>query len=209
MVTILKNSIFRNFFFLLAANIIVKVIGFFTSVVVARSFSVEEYGVYRWYSVLLGYLVLTINFGFDVYFYNLYFQKKFPLEKILAIQLKTRFIFGSLIYLFTIFIGSHLIYNIDYKVYKVTFYILMTQLISFDVIPCYLAGAFANPINIWGDYKNYLIVVSVGAIINFILNLVLIPKYGINGAIISTILAEVFVFLTALIYWIKFRGKLI
>ncbi|MGB9763467.1 MAG: polysaccharide biosynthesis C-terminal domain-containing protein [Minisyncoccia bacterium] len=85
----------------------------------------------------------------------------------------------------------------------------MTQLISFDVIPCYLAGAFANPINIWGDYKNYLIVVSVGAIINFILNLVLIPKYGINGAIISTILAEVFVFLTALIYWIKFRGKLI
>jgi len=410
---ILKNNILRNFIYLTGSNIIAKLIGFMTTIIVARIFSVEDYGIYKWYSTIIGYLLLLINFGFDVYFFKLIFDKKLFYEQILAIQLKSRIFFGIILYLFSIFIAVYFIeisrneilfiilsfqlilyiFNIDvifkikekfkflsfltiiqslfnlllvilfvqsssniiylsivvvsvnlfsiiiswvflkintivefnkiirfYKkfnfsyilthlkksivinlsffmisiyysldslmlgifstksdvaIYSVAYafilmaimptgmlynafspklsknkynkktffeYIISTTLLgivififllltykylilytygekylssvevlfylTFNIIPCYLAGAFANPINLWGDYKKYLFIVSTGAIGNFVGNLIFIPLFGIKGAIFTTILSEVLVFLFAFIYWVKHKELL-
>lgn len=409
----LTNRIIKDFIYLTGSNLISKVIGFITTIIVAKTISVNDYGTYKWYSTIISYLILLINFGFDIYFYKLILNKNFSIEKVLAIQLKSRLIFGSIIYLLTVLMGyymidnfndrllffilsfqiysfiinmeifikiksffsflsistvmksllvlllvfifvkdekdiiklalimvfsdlisniiywfylkiklnldikeviksfknlklKHILYHlknsmvinlsffmisiyynldslmlgifmtkVDVAIYSVAYsfilvaimptgilynvfspelaknvydkkvlkkYILSTTILgififsflllthkylimlsygekylpsidvlfylSFDIIPCYLAGAFANPINLWGDYKKYLLIVSSGAIGNFVGNLILIPKYGINGAILTTILSEVLVFIFALRYWIKNKGLL-
>ena len=48
--------------------------------------------------------------------------------------------------------------------------------------------------------KEFTISVFVGAIINFGINLILIPKYGAIGAAIGTIIAELFVTIVQLLY---------
>jgi O-antigen/teichoic acid export membrane protein len=410
---LIKNKIFINFISLTGSNVVAKLIGFLATIIIAKVLSVNDYGVYKWYSVIIGYFILLINFGFDVYFYKLIFNKNFSLEKIIAIQLKSRVIFGSLIYVVSVIAANYFIENF---IYKILFFILSLQIIfyifnieilikikekfiflsiytiiksilnlllvfyfiknqndiiilstivifinfitvighwfyiiqkfkislkkilyyigslkfnyiikhlkkslvinlsffmisiyynldslmlglfktnsdvaiysvayafilmaimptgmlysafspklskniynkqvffqyivstiilgvvifvfllftykylilytygkkyeasieilfylSFNIIPCYLAGAFANPINLWGDYKKYLFIVSMGAIGNFIGNLIFIPLYGIKGAIFTTILSEVLVFIFAIRYWIKHKELL-
>ena len=44
--------------------------------------------------------------------------------------------------------------------------------------------------NVFGKNKEYTISVCVGAVVNFILNLILIPKYSALGAVIATVSAE-------------------
>jgi O-antigen/teichoic acid export membrane protein len=405
---ILDKKLIFKFINLIGSVLLAKMISFITAIIIARTLSVYDYGIYKWYSTIIGYFILLINFGFDVYFYKLIIHKKFSIEKVLAIQLKSRLFFGTTIYLLVILIGSYFIkdsnnkllffilalqiliyainteiilkikeyfsflslytifqaiftlllvimfirhyedviklaliivlvnlisnvicglyiknktnfniskfvnlfkklkfkyvyahlkksiivnlsffmisiyYNLDslmlgifrtnievaiysvayvflllaimptnilYTVYSPTLsennykkrifykYVLSTVFLgiivfvfllltykylilisygekylssvnvlfylSFDIIPCYLAGAFANPINLWGDYKNYLFIVSIGAISNFVGNLIFIPVYGINGAIFTTILSEILVFIFAFLYWIK------
>lgn len=76
--------------------------------------------------------------------------------------------------------------------------------LSFNVLTSYAAGAFANPINIWGQYIQYLWIVSVGAGVNILLNLLLIPHYGILAAVGTTIFSELVVAFSASI--IVLRG---
>jgi len=115
-------------------------------------------------------------------------------------------ILGIIVFVFLLLSYKYLILLAYGKKYfssiEVLFYL------SFNIIPCYLAGAFANPINLWGDYKKYLLIVSIGAIGNFIGNLIFIPLYGIRGAIFTTILSEVLVFFFAFMYWIKHKELL-
>lgn len=75
--------------------------------------------------------------------------------------------------------------------------------LSFNLISCYAAGAFANPINAWGYNKDYLFIVTIGALANFIGNIILIPSFGIKAAIVTTIMSEVIVFMLALFWYIR------
>jgi O-antigen/teichoic acid export membrane protein len=77
------------------------------------------------------------------------------------------------------------------------------KLLSFNVLSSYAAGAFANPINVWGYHKDYLFIVSMGALTNFIGNLIFIPKYGITAAIATTIISEIVVFILAFFWSIR------
>ncbi|AFZ66498.1 membrane protein involved in the export of O-antigen and teichoic acid [Deinococcus peraridilitoris DSM 19664] len=65
------------------------------------------------------------------------------------------------------------------------------MILSFNILSSYLAGALANPINMWGAHVVYLRIVAVGAVLNIALNLIAIPMLGINGAIFATIASEV------------------
>jgi O-antigen/teichoic acid export membrane protein len=77
------------------------------------------------------------------------------------------------------------------------------KLLSFNVLSSYAAGAFANSINVWGYHKDYLFIVSMGALTNFIGNLIFIPKYGITAAIATTIISELVVFALAFFWSIR------
>ena len=81
----------------------------------------------------------------------------------------------------------------------------LLKVLCIDLVPCYLAGALANPINAWGNYNSYFKVVMIGGLFNIISNFFIIPIYGYYGAVITTILSEVIVFIVALIWWTKKR----
>lgn len=73
-------------------------------------------------------------------------------------------------------------------------------LLSLNVLTSYLAGAFANPVNAWGHYGVYLRIVAGGALANIVLNLLMIPRYGITGAVLTTIASEVIVAILAIAF---------
>ncbi len=52
--------------------------------------------------------------------------------------------------------------------------------------------------------KSYIVTVFLGAAVNFVLNYILIPRYGAYGAAIGTLVAEIVVALMQTIYVIKF-----
>jgi O-antigen/teichoic acid export membrane protein len=60
--------------------------------------------------------------------------------------------------------------------------------------------ALAHLLIAWGENRSYLFVVSSGAAVNIVLNFVLIPLYGINGAAIATVCAEAAVCVAAWYY---------
>jgi O-antigen/teichoic acid export membrane protein len=57
--------------------------------------------------------------------------------------------------------------------------------------------AFANPLLAWNKQNTYMKVITGGAITNLLFNFLLIPKFGIGGASVATILAEMAVFSVA------------
>lgn len=105
----------------------------------------------------------------------------------------------SIIIFILLFVFSRYLILITYGE-KYSESIPVLKLLSFNVLFSYAAGAFANPINVWGYHKNYLFIVSMGALTNFIGNLIFIPKYGIMAAISTTIISEFVVFALAF-FW--------
>lgn len=66
--------------------------------------------------------------------------------------------------------------------------------------------ALANPLLAWKQEKRYLRVVAAGAVINVALNIALIPRFGIAGAAVATLCAEVAVFAASLRSFAILRG---
>jgi O-antigen/teichoic acid export membrane protein len=62
-------------------------------------------------------------------------------------------------------------------------------IISFAVIFQFLNVLFVSPLYVLGKDKQFLFAVMSGAIVNVILNLILIPKYSIYGAAYATIIS--------------------
>jgi O-antigen/teichoic acid export membrane protein len=76
--------------------------------------------------------------------------------------------------------------------------ILALTLLLWSVCTVFINIPFATCLLASGRQVNYLICVSIGAGINFVLNFILIQKYSLNGAAVATIVTEVIV-LTLLI----------
>lgn len=68
--------------------------------------------------------------------------------------------------------------------------VLLGLALSFAVFGCYYTQGI---LVIQGREKDFFIATVLSALINIILNLVLIPQMGINGAAITTLIAEMFV----------------
>lgn len=69
------------------------------------------------------------------------------------------------------------------------------QYLSLNVLACYVAGGIVNPLNLWGFYKEFCILVLISAVFNICANYYLIPVFGISAAIFTTIASEVIVIL--------------
>jgi O-antigen/teichoic acid export membrane protein len=73
------------------------------------------------------------------------------------------------------------------------------QILLFTTMIIYFNVALANPLLAWGREKEYLLIVGAGACINIVLNISLIPRYGIIGAALATCAAETVVFFVSLL----------
>lgn len=196
---ILKKSIFINLSFIMITiyyNLDTIMLG-----ILKDSYNVAIYS--SAYSFLL-LSILPTSVLYTVY--SPLLAKNIYSKEILKKYIKYTISLGFIVFLGVLILHKYLILlTYGYK-YKESIPILL--FLSLDIIPCYIAGALANPINVWGHYKDYLYVVSSGAIINFLGNLILIPMIGIYGAISTTILSEIFVAIFAIIFWMKNKGLL-
>ena len=86
------------------------------------------------------------------------------------------------------------------------------QILSVAIFFAVLGGALANCVNLPNKKEGTnLIGTSLSAIVNFTINLIAVPLFGINGAAFTTLLAELFVFIYLLfsmkMYWVYLDWK--
>jgi len=71
--------------------------------------------------------------------------------------------------------------------------VIPLRLLSLDIIAVFISITFAQPLLLLGKEKKYLSIVAWSAGLNLLLNLFLIPLYGMTGAALTTIFAETLV----------------
>lgn len=75
-------------------------------------------------------------------------------------------------------------------------------LLANGMIVC-MSIIFGNPLTVWGKQKFHAMVLSLGAVTNIVLNMLLIPVYSYNGAALATLVSEVVVFIGVTFVFIK------
>ena len=78
---------------------------------------------------------------------------------------------------------------------------LVTSILIINQCLIFLFSPFAYPLIARNKHNKFLKSVSIGAVVNLILNLVLIPDYGILGAAIATLASELLVGISQLYYF--------
>ncbi len=99
---------------------------------------------------------------------------------------------GLIISLF-IFFTSHIVIQIIFGD-KYIGAIIPLMLLALNIIVISVNIFFGNPLTVWGKQKVYSVAITIGAIVNVVLNIILIPKYSYNGAAFATLLSEAIVF---------------
>lgn len=79
------------------------------------------------------------------------------------------------------------------------------RILSVSMMLVYINVTYISPLSVWGYEKLYLFIVTSGAIVNFILNIVLIPKYNIVGAAYATCMSELTVLLVGMFFYKKYN----
>ncbi len=96
----------------------------------------------------------------------------------------------------------HIVFGLKYaEAYK------PLSILSLNVLVIAINIIFGNPLIAWGQQKKYIIPIGIGAIINIILNIILIPKYSYNGAALATLFSEVAVSIGIIFYFSIYYSK--
>jgi O-antigen/teichoic acid export membrane protein len=74
------------------------------------------------------------------------------------------------------------------------------SIISFAVVFQFLNAIFVSPLYVMGKEKRYFFSVMSGAVVNVILNLLLIPRYGIFGAAYATVISYAIISLAGFLF---------
>lgn len=200
------QNILKIGFILVLSSLMVKVYYNVDTIMMGIFRSMEEVGVYSaLYNFVLG-LVSIRNVILGAVFPTLSRVKILPkrvfIRKIVFIEILSSSL-GLIAFLVAIFFnkfwinliyGSKYISDLSLKVFNI---LMVTPLIIFVdlVFPSLLITA---------EYeKYYFLVTSIGAGLNFILNLFFIPRYGMIGAAITTLLSELWVLFASLYFNIK------
>jgi len=72
--------------------------------------------------------------------------------------------------------------------------VLPLQILAWNITMIFINMAYGNPLLAWNKEKKYMKAVAIGAIVNLVLNPLLISRYSLVGASIATLLAEIAVF---------------
>ena len=82
--------------------------------------------------------------------------------------------------------------------------VIPLEIFSINVFVVGVNMLIGNPLIAWGKQNRYLIAIGLGAFSNVILNLILIPKFSYNGAVMATVLSEIVVFFGLIIFFLKY-----
>jgi O-antigen/teichoic acid export membrane protein len=112
-------------------------------------------------------------------------------------------LFATMLYLIAILSTSFLVF-LNHKIIYLLFGIAYSEsssclaLLAYSMFFVFIGTIFMAPLLFIGRHKQYLKIVCIGAIINIILNLVLIPIYSYNGAAFATIISNFAMVLVAI-----------
>jgi O-antigen/teichoic acid export membrane protein len=81
------------------------------------------------------------------------------------------------------------------------------KILSLNIMFVGLNIFLGNPLIAWNRQKVYALAVSFGAIVNIVMNLVLIPSYSYNGAATATIFSEILVFIFFMVIHFRLYKK--
>lgn len=103
-------------------------------------------------------------------------------------------------------ISSHQIIEIVFGAgYKSSSFVL--TLLSFSGFLVFICTIYLSPLLFCNRHKNYLQSVSIGAAANVLLNLMLIPRFGLVGAAAATILSNIGILIIAAFNYKKLTGR--
>ncbi|MDB5407868.1 MAG: Membrane protein involved in the export of O-antigen and teichoic acid [Rhodospirillales bacterium] len=75
---------------------------------------------------------------------------------------------------------------------------LYFEWLSLNVALIFINTGLASPLLSWGYQRSHFKIAASGAVLNLVLNLALIPRYGAWGAVFTTLASEVIVFATTI-----------
>ncbi len=106
---------------------------------------------------------------------------------------------GAIIGITTYFLSYYIILIVFGSIYLPAVFPL--KILALNILVVSVNMGLGEPITVLGKQKQYLIAVTFGAVINIILNFVLIPNYSYMGASIATLFSESVVFVGLLIVY--------
>ena len=77
-----------------------------------------------------------------------------------------------------------------------------------SAIVVYLNVSYTSPLIAWKREKDVMISAISGGLVNLIMNIILIPEYGIYGAAISALTGELVICIVLVFFFYKVTGKL-
>ena len=120
-------------------------------------------------------------------------------------RISTKMVFWTSIpVLLTIFLFPSFILGMFGSAFKEGVFALL--ILSFGYFIASIFGSAGHLLQMTGKQKIYLNIILIATIINIILNLVLVPVYGINGAALSTMVSMAFAHLLMVIFVYKIFG---
>ncbi len=81
--------------------------------------------------------------------------------------------------------------------------ILPLKFLAWNVLFVYITASFGHPLLAWGLQNQFTKVIALGAVVNLLLNVLLIPEFGMMGAAVATLAGEAAVFTGAYLQFQK------
>jgi len=167
-----------------------------------------DVGIYN--SAIKIYLILIIPFQliFSSFYPSLtkkYYEKPNNVRGIFIRYLKYQFVFGVVLMLFSFTLCPLII-----KIFLGTEYlssIVPLRILSINILIVSVSFAFGNPLIAWRKQKYHTISLAVGALVNIVLNLIVIPSYSYIGAAYATVASEVIVCILLLYFFYQNFSK--
>ncbi|MBI1937279.1 MAG: flippase [Ignavibacteriales bacterium] len=126
------------------------------------------------------------------------------LSQLLGTYSKLMFIAGFFICFFGLLNAETIIHLIFGGEYFSS--VLLLKLLFINTVLVFINMTYGNPLLAWNRNRQYLTAIALGAVINVVLNFILIPAYKSTGAAAATICSEAVVFGGVFYYYRKYTG---
>ncbi len=167
-----------------------------------------DVGIYN--SAIKIYLILVIPFQliFSSFYPSLtkgYYEESDNLRNIFIRYLKYQLVLGIVLMLFSFILCPLVIKIFLGKQYLSS--IIPLRILSINILIVSISFAFGNSLIAWRKQKYHTISLAAGAVVNIVLNFILIPHYSYFGAAYATVASEVIVCVLLLYFFYQNFGK--
>lgn len=161
---------------------------------------------YKVVNILISLIVILDNLVMPKFF-KLYKENKSKMIRIYEVLLKNGLIFGIPFSIILMYMSDYIINILYGSQYKDSIFIL--KILVWTVVIRLLAAIAGFVITASDNMNKKVKFQAIFAILNIIMNAILIPIYGVAGAAFATVITELMVFITYYVFVNKlFGGKL-